>query len=78
MVCLVGRPVRRIFVDGHYPDYPKLGPGLAFGLVIAGQLLVTVMLEHFNILVAEPHPISFLRLAGVGLFLGNVVLIRTF
>lgn len=58
--------------------YPRLGPGLAFGLIIAGQLLVAVLLEHFNILVAQPHPISLLRLAGVGLVLGGVVLIRTF
>jgi transporter family-2 protein len=58
--------------------YPKLGPGLTFGLLVAGQLLVSVMLEQFNILVEQPHPISILRLAGVGLVLGGVFLIRTF
>jgi transporter family-2 protein len=58
--------------------FPKLGPGLTFGLVIAGQLFVAVVLEHFNILVAQPHPISLLRVAGVGLVLGGVALIRTF
>jgi transporter family-2 protein len=58
--------------------FPKLGPGLSFGLVVAGQLMVSVLLEHFNILVAQPHPISFLRIVGVALVLGGVVLIRTF
>lgn len=58
--------------------YPKLGPGLGFGLLIAGQLIVSVLLEHFNILVAQPHPISILRVAGVVLVLGGVVLIRAF
>jgi transporter family-2 protein len=58
--------------------FPKLGPGLGFGLVIAGQLFASVLLEHFNILVAEPHPISLLRAAGAALVLGGVLLIRAF
>lgn len=58
--------------------YPKLGPGIAFGLVVAGQLAASMVLEHFNILVAEPHPISFLRVAGLGLVLGGVYMIRAF
>jgi bacterial/archaeal transporter family-2 protein len=58
--------------------FPKLGPGLAFGLLVAGQLIVSVVLEHFNILVAQPHPMSLLRLLGVGLVLGGVVCIRAF
>ena len=58
--------------------YPKLGPGLCFGLIIAGQLIVSVFLEHFNILVAQPHPITFFRILGVTLVLGGVVLIRAF
>jgi transporter family-2 protein len=40
---------------------PKLGPGLTFGLIVSGQMIISVLLEHFNILVAQPHPISFLR-----------------
>ena len=58
--------------------FPKLGPGLSFGLVIAGQLMGSLVLEHFNILVAQPHPLSFLRVLGMALVLGGVVLIRTF
>lgn len=58
--------------------FPRLGPGLGFGLIIAGQLTASVALEHFNILVAEPHPISVLRLAGVGLVIGGVAMIRAF
>jgi transporter family-2 protein len=58
--------------------FPKLGPGLGFGLIIAGQLIASVLLEHFNVLVAEPHPISALRLIGVALVLGGVAMIRVF
>jgi transporter family-2 protein len=58
--------------------YPRLGPGLGFGLLIAGQLVVSILLEHFDILVAQPHPISVLRVVGVALVLGGVVMIRIF
>jgi len=58
--------------------YPKLGPGLGFGLVVAGQLLMSLMLEHFNVLVAQPHPISGFRVIGLALVLGGVVMIRMF
>jgi transporter family-2 protein len=35
--------------------YPKLGPGLAFGLVIAGQLLIAIMLSI--LIFWSPNPI---------------------
>lgn len=57
---------------------PKLGPGLTMGLVVAGQMIISVALEHYNILVAEQHPISFLRVVGILLIVGGVTLIRVF
>jgi transporter family-2 protein len=57
---------------------PNLGPGLTFGLLIAGQMIISVALEHFNILVAEPHPISLLRVFGVLLVVGGVIMVRVF
>ena len=58
--------------------YPKLGPGLGFGLLIAGQLVIAAILEHFNVLVTEPHPISFLRVCGIALVIAGVAMIRFF
>lgn len=58
--------------------YSRLGPGLGFGLLVAGQLTVSVLLEHFDVLVAQPHPINLPRILGVALVLGGVVLIRMF
>jgi transporter family-2 protein len=58
--------------------YPKLGPGLGFGLLISGQLIIAAVLEHFNILVAEPHPMSVLRLCGIALVIAGVAMIRSF
>ena len=41
--------------------FPKIGPALTFGLVVAGQMIISILLDHFNILVAQPHPINIDR-----------------
>lgn len=59
-------------------SFPRLGPGLTFGLLVAGQMVVSVLLEHYGILVAESHPINFFRVFGIVLIVSGVVLIRSF
>ena len=56
--------------------FPKLGPGLTFGLIVAGQMLVSVILEHYNILVAQPQPVSLVKILGILLIVAGVILIR--
>jgi len=58
--------------------FPKLGPGLSFGLIVAGQMIVSVLLEHNNILVAQANPVNFMRILGVTLVIVGVVIIRKF
>jgi transporter family-2 protein len=55
-----------------------MGPWLTFGLLVAGQQIVSVTLEHYNVLVTQPHPISFLRVVGILLVAGGVMVIRMF
>ena len=58
--------------------FPKLGPGLMFGLIVAGQMTASVWLEHKNILVASESPFSIYKAAGVILIIIGVILIRKF
>lgn len=58
--------------------FPKLGPGWTFGLIVAGQMITAMLLEHFNILVAQPNPINAMKLLGVALIVVGVVIIRSF
>jgi len=58
--------------------FPKLGPGLTFGLVVAGQMIISIVLEHFNILVAQQNSISFMKVLGVLLVVVGVIIIRRF
>lgn len=58
--------------------FPRLGPGLTFGLVVAGQMVVSVLLDHFNIMVSHPTPISIMKVVGIALIVVGVVIIRKY
>ena len=74
----VGGILGAFYVTVIILSFPKLGPGLTFGLVVAGQMVISALLEHFNILVAQPHPLSFMRIMGILLIIAGVIIIRRF
>ena len=55
---------------------PSLGAATLFALVIAGQVLAAVTLDHFGAFGLTPHPVTTARLAGAVLLIAGVVLIR--
>jgi bacterial/archaeal transporter family-2 protein len=55
---------------------PSLGAATLFALVIAGQVLAAITLDHFGAFGLTPHPIGAARLAGAVLLIAGVVLIR--
>jgi transporter family-2 protein len=55
---------------------PTLGAATLFALVIAGQVLAAITLDHFGALGLTPHPISTARLAGAVLLIAGVALMR--
>jgi transporter family-2 protein len=66
------------YVTATILAFPQIGPALTFGLVVAGQMVIAVLLDHFSVLVAQPHPINIWRALGVTLVIAGVVLIRKF
>lgn len=58
--------------------FPKLGPGLTFGLIVAGQMIISLLLEHYNILVAQQAPINYMKVLGVALIVVGVIIVRKF
>lgn len=58
--------------------FPRIGPALTFGLVVAGQMIMAIVLDHFNVLVREQHSINFWRIIGVALIIAGVVIVRKF
>jgi bacterial/archaeal transporter family-2 protein len=58
--------------------FPRIGPALTFGLVVLGQMVSAILLDHFNILVAHQQTISIWRILGVLLIVGGVIIIRKY
>lgn len=65
-----------VYVTAIVVLFPKLGPGLTFGLVVAGQMIVSVLLDHYNVLVEKPSPVSLMKILGIVLIVAGVVIIR--
>jgi transporter family-2 protein len=55
---------------------PRLGAATTVMLFIAGQLLCSLLLDHFGLLGVPEHPIDLPRMMGVLCLLAGVVLIR--
>lgn len=57
---------------------PKLGVALTFGLVVTGQLAVSLVIDHFGLLGLPVREVSWQRIMGILLIIGGVVVIRKF
>jgi len=56
--------------------FPKLGAATTIALMVAGQLVGSLVFDHFGFLGMPIHPVSAVRLAGAGLLVLGVILIR--
>jgi len=56
----------------------QLGAATLTALVVTGQLLCSVILDHFGWLSFDVHPASWARIAGCALMVGGLILIAKF
>ncbi|NOS57075.1 MAG: DMT family transporter [Cyclobacteriaceae bacterium] len=56
----------------------KIGIGNMIILFIAGQIISSVVIDHFGLFHFQQHPINWQRATGVLLLLSGVVLIKKF
>ncbi|HEY8398785.1 MAG TPA: DMT family transporter [Flavihumibacter sp.] len=57
---------------------PRLGVALTFGLVIAGQMVVSILFDHFGVLGTPVQPFNWMRLLGVMMLIGGVLILRKY
>lgn len=57
---------------------PKIGVALTFGLVVAGQLGLSLLVDHFGLLGLPVSAINWQRIVGICLIIGGVILIRNY
>ena len=77
-IAWIGGFLGAFFVAAAVTLVPRLGVAMTFSLIIAGQMIVTLVIDHFGLLGVPVKEISLARIAGILLIAGGVVLIRKF
>ena len=78
LVAWVGGLLGAFFVAAAVTLVPRLGVAMTFSLIIAGQMIMTLIIDHFGLLGVPVKEVSFARIAGILLITGGVILIRRF
>lgn len=65
-----------VFVVAAAFAAPRLGVASTITLMIAGQLVAGMVVDHFGGFGIAPRPVNLVRLLGVGLVFAGVVLVR--
>lgn len=70
-----GGLIGALFVCSVIVLAPKIGAANMLGLIVAGQMIFAMILDHYGLLGFMQHSINFYRVAGVILLITGVVLI---
>ena len=77
-IAWIGGLMGAFFVTTAVILVPRLGVAMTFSLIIAGQMLITLVLDHFGFLGVPVKEISLARVGGILLIPAGVVIIRRF
>ena len=77
-IAWVGGLLGAFFVTAAVLLVPRLGVAMTFSLIIAGQMIATLIIDHFGLLGVPIKEVSFARIGGILLIAAGVVLIRRF
>ena len=72
----IGGVLGAVYVASAAAFAPKLGAGGFIVLVVAGQMIAAVIVDHFGLMNVTPRPISLARLAGVAFILAGALFIQ--
>jgi transporter family-2 protein len=76
--CGSGGLLGAVFVTAAATLAPRLGAATFISLTIAGQMLVSILLDQFGLVGFAARPATPLRLLGALLLVAGVLLIRKF
>lgn len=77
-IAWIGGLLGAFFVTAAVALMPKLGVAMTFSILIAGQMIVTLFIDHFGLLGVPIKEISIARVGGILLITAGVILIRKF
>jgi bacterial/archaeal transporter family-2 protein len=78
LMAWTGGVLGAFFVASTIVLVPRLGVALTFSLIIAGQMLITLVIDHFGFMGVQVREINIPRVIGVSLITVGVILIRKF
>jgi len=74
----IGGVMGSIYVTSIIFLVPRLGAALSFGLIIAGQMVFSLALDHFGLFGVPVQSVNWGRIAGVLLIFAGILLIQKF
>lgn len=77
-IAWIGGLLGAFFVTATVTLVPRLGVAISFSLIIAGQMIVTLIIDHFGLLGVPVKEVSLARIGGILLISAGVILIRKF
>jgi bacterial/archaeal transporter family-2 protein len=72
----VGGVLGAIYVAAAAILVTRLGSAVMFTLIILGQLITAVIMDHYGMIGLNKHPISLPRVVGITMVLLGVVIVR--
>lgn len=78
VITWTGGLLGAFFVTAIAMSVPRLGVALTFSLAIAGQMLITLLIDHFGFLDVPVKEINIQRVLGVVLIVAGVIVVRRF
>ena len=77
-VAWTGGLIGAFFVASVVILLPRLGVAMTFSLIVAGQMILTLAIDHFGLLGVPVRPMTLARVAGVALVIAGVIIVRKF
>ncbi len=74
----VGGLLGAFYVLGSVVTAPRLGAAMLVAVILAGQSVASLLVDHFGWVGFDENPVTPGRLAGIGLVAAGVVLVRVF
>jgi bacterial/archaeal transporter family-2 protein len=72
----LGGALGAFYVAGSITSAPRLGAVTLIGVILAGQALASLVVDHFGMVGFEEHPATLGRVAGMALIAVGVILVR--
>ena len=77
-IAWIGGLLGAFFVTATIILLPRIGVAMTISLIVAGQMITALVMDHFGLLGLEVRQITLLRVVGVALISLGAILIRKY